>query len=300
MLQVNDQTARLKQLIADKKPAPTLKARTVAVTSGKGGVGKTNIAANLGIALTKFGKRVCIVDADIGRLHFLVSSDVERWRTEKFGEERGALRQFLSIVRPQDVVFDIGSSVGLYTIAVAANRPASRVFAFEPEPSMRARLLENARINGLTNVETQDCALADKIGEVMLFSDGLAGYTPSLKAHAWSATGHITVPCQTLDAIVRNGTVPMPDALKIDIEGAELLCLEGGRELLSGRLGARPQNVFIELHPEFLVDYGATPEQVRELIQSFGYREQWARSRGEQTHVWYSACSLDSCQDEQQ
>ncbi|MFQ5561823.1 MAG: P-loop NTPase, partial [Nitrospinota bacterium] len=41
-------------------------ARVVAVTSGKGGVGKTNVAANLGIALARQGKKVCVLDADLG------------------------------------------------------------------------------------------------------------------------------------------------------------------------------------------------------------------------------------------
>lgn len=40
--------------------------RVIAVTSGKGGVGKTNIVANLGFALSKMGKKVLILDADLG------------------------------------------------------------------------------------------------------------------------------------------------------------------------------------------------------------------------------------------
>ena len=39
---------------------------TIAVTSGKGGVGKTTLAVNLGIALARFDVRVGIVDANFG------------------------------------------------------------------------------------------------------------------------------------------------------------------------------------------------------------------------------------------
>ena len=42
------------------------KARVIAITSGKGGVGKTSIVGNLGYALTKLGKEVLILDADMG------------------------------------------------------------------------------------------------------------------------------------------------------------------------------------------------------------------------------------------
>ena len=45
--------------------APAL-ARVIAITSGKGGVGKTNIVANLGYSLCKAGQRVLILDADLG------------------------------------------------------------------------------------------------------------------------------------------------------------------------------------------------------------------------------------------
>jgi len=41
-------------------------ARVIAITSGKGGVGKTNIVANLGFALSRLGKKVLILDADLG------------------------------------------------------------------------------------------------------------------------------------------------------------------------------------------------------------------------------------------
>jgi flagellar biosynthesis protein FlhG len=40
--------------------------KTIAVASGKGGVGKTNVVANLAIAIKKLGKEVLVMDADLG------------------------------------------------------------------------------------------------------------------------------------------------------------------------------------------------------------------------------------------
>ncbi len=47
-----------------RQPADTQYPKVIAITSGKGGVGKTNVTSNLAIALAKNGNRVCIFDAD--------------------------------------------------------------------------------------------------------------------------------------------------------------------------------------------------------------------------------------------
>lgn len=61
-----NQKRRQRQSIVEKRSAQPSHARVIAITSGKGGVGKTNIVANLGYALCKAGNRVLIFDADLG------------------------------------------------------------------------------------------------------------------------------------------------------------------------------------------------------------------------------------------
>lgn len=68
---VQDQAARLRELVARGEQVAG-KALTVAVLSGKGGVGKTNIAVNLAICLAARGLRVTLLDADVG----LANADV--------------------------------------------------------------------------------------------------------------------------------------------------------------------------------------------------------------------------------
>jgi len=59
---VRDQAAGLRRMVQRKTPL----ARVIAVTSGKGGVGKSNITANLGVSMAQLGARPAILDGDLG------------------------------------------------------------------------------------------------------------------------------------------------------------------------------------------------------------------------------------------
>ncbi len=67
-----DQAEELKRMMKEKNDSDMIrrmghnKTRIIVVTSGKGGVGKTNIATNMGIAYAKMGKKVIVIDADLG------------------------------------------------------------------------------------------------------------------------------------------------------------------------------------------------------------------------------------------
>ena len=70
---MKDQAARLRELMnygTMKQPRPPVpkadQTRIIAVASGKGGVGKSNLVANLAIALSQKGKKVIVFDADLG------------------------------------------------------------------------------------------------------------------------------------------------------------------------------------------------------------------------------------------
>jgi flagellar biosynthesis protein FlhG len=75
-LKMEDQAQALREIMGKRSPAAEAKAppreerakktRIIAVASGKGGVGKTNVSVNLAIAYARMGKRVIVMDADLG------------------------------------------------------------------------------------------------------------------------------------------------------------------------------------------------------------------------------------------
>jgi len=77
-MKVSDQASRLRQLMRPRRT------ETIAIASGKGGVGKSCLAANLAILMSAAGRRVALVDADLSLanldilLNVSVRADISR------------------------------------------------------------------------------------------------------------------------------------------------------------------------------------------------------------------------------
>ncbi len=93
----------------------------ITITSGKGGVGKTTTTANLGIALAQLGKRVVVVDADIGLRNLDVILGLEnRVVYDLVDVVEGACRLQQALVKDKRVN-------GLYLLPAAQTRDKTAV-----------------------------------------------------------------------------------------------------------------------------------------------------------------------------
>ncbi|MEW5831410.1 MAG: MinD/ParA family protein [Campylobacterota bacterium] len=71
------QAAKLEALVSQNRRPTAKKTRFIAITSGKGGVGKSTISSNMAYLMAKYGLKVGIFDADIGLANLDVMFNVK-------------------------------------------------------------------------------------------------------------------------------------------------------------------------------------------------------------------------------
>lgn len=200
---------------------------------------------------------------------------------QNFEREREQIEALLADVEPDDIVWDVGASVGLYACLIADRLDDGRVICFEPNPPNVASLERNVALNEAGDiVEIHDVALADDRGTTtMLVKSDEAGESGTLAEKDWMEHA-VEVAVETGDALVESGEVPPPDVVKIDVEGAELDVIRGAEDAFSRDVC---RVVHCEVHPGFLPDFGGTVEDVVEAMEACGFEVQNHRGnlRGE-------------------
>jgi FkbM family methyltransferase len=184
-------------------------------------------------------------------------------------------RFILGFLRPGMVFFDVGAHIGEYAL-LASRRvgPSGEVHAFEPQPTTLALLKNNVEVNGLRNVRLNGCAVSDRNEEV----DFGVRAEPSLSSIVREVAGlggdgllcSMKVRSRTLDSYCQECGC-WPDLIKIDVEGAELLVLQGAEGLLAAPPGRAPCLVF-EHDEDNYSRFGYEFRDVLSILSRAGYR----------------------------
>lgn len=105
-----DQAENLRNIIKKQNLKPAKTARVITVTSGKGGVGKSNVSINLALQFEKLGKKVVILDADFGLANIEVMFGViPKYNLSDLMFDRKEIREVIS-EGPRGVGFISGGS----------------------------------------------------------------------------------------------------------------------------------------------------------------------------------------------
>lgn len=130
-----DQAEKLRELAKERKGDSV---EIITVTSGKGGVGKTNISVNLGIAFSLTGRKVLVVDADLGLSNVnIVAGVVPPPRYNLFHVIKGEKKIDEVVVEGPCGIKIITGAIGISTLANLS-------------PKKREELIE--QLSGISNI----------------------------------------------------------------------------------------------------------------------------------------------------
>lgn len=186
-------------------------------------------------------------------------------------------RTFVSLVRPGDVVVDVGASVGYFSVLAGwrAN-PGGRIWAFEPNPKAYNILSDNLFINGYKEMMTlHRAALSDRTGSAPMrifpgyeATSSIRDMPDAFIEHTARETGRqshvIEVETKTLDEVMRD--VPEIDVMKIDAEGHEPAIMRGAEKILRRSSGIK---IIMEFVPP-IMGRDAAGEHV-EFLRHLGF-----------------------------
>lgn len=180
--------------------------------------------------------------------------------------EEGTIAWLRSELRPDDVVYDIGANIGVFTLFAAARLETGIAYAFEPHLVNASHLLVNVHENGFDDVvRVISSPVWDSPGVVDFDYDRLsAGSAFSHVGSEPAGRGRTTElkVAVTVDELLDRGALRPADLVKLDVDGGELQVLSGMRGLLSGE--RRPRAIQVEVNEG---PRGPVPE----LLSACGY-----------------------------
>ena len=186
--------------------------------------------------------------------------------------EPGVQSAFSALLRPGDVVYDVGAHLGSLALGAARLVGASgRVVAFDGDPENVERLRENSSRNHLNSrVQAVHAAVwSHRSASGISFRRGKSlpsqGGVESDGQRPVLGDGEIiSVPVTTLDDFVAAGG-PVPQLVKIDVEGGEYEVLRGGVSLFANQ---RPL-LLVEVHHQQAAD------KIGAWLSEFRYLAEW-------------------------
>ncbi len=183
----------------------------------------------------------------------------------------------LSLVRPGDFCLDVGANFGWYTTLFGANCGSDGlVHSFEPVPSTFRELQKNVSLlPSPTNVFVNNLALGDHEGKVSIdLGEHQASGFASISTDSSNGNSGITCRMTTLDSyLAENAAGRDVNVVKVDIEGAELMFLQGAGGLFKQTV---PPILLIEMALAQTRDFGYTPDALIKKIDEMASYDHYA------------------------
>jgi FkbM family methyltransferase len=199
-----------------------------------------------------------------GRIFVSPTSALKFWHPKLERVDPSLFSAANELVRPGNVVWDVGANVGLFAFAAAALAgPKGSVLALEPDIWLTSLLHRTVARDpqSWTGVKVLPVAASEQVG-VCELKIAARGRSSNCLYEGNSQTGGFRSSQSTLSVTLDwlLTIYPAPDVLKIDVEGAEALVLRGAEQLLS------------KVQPRILCEVNEdNSKEVSGILRGFGY-----------------------------
>jgi FkbM family methyltransferase len=173
------------------------------------------------------------------------------------------------ILRAGEHFVDVGANIGIVTlIASKVVGEHGKVYAIEALPSTRDQLIQNLSLNSTKNVVVVPFALLDQNRDANFYASEDGNIGGSSLSSSGNKARPVMVEGRTFNSLLADGTIERCDVLKIDIEGAEVLALNGMGSLFER---SKPRAVMIEISDVLLAQFSSTPAEIINFFLVHGY-----------------------------
>jgi len=178
-----------------------------------------------------------------------------------------AIEPALDALGPGSTFVDIGANIGFYSI-LAAERvgSAGRVYSFEIDSRPLKAFRKTVRFSGLQMIHIEELAVSDIDGKATFLPAEEHGHNkiePSSKVGRQIRTAR-------LDTWVKQKAPDRIDVIKIDVEGAEKLVIEGARDTI-----LQYQPIIICEVTDQMEHFGHHVSDLLFLLEKIGYDHSW-------------------------
>ena len=197
-----------------------------------------------------------------------VSSPIELFRCETYESKEPETLDWIDSFSEEEIFFDIGANIGVYTL-YASKSSKCNVFSFEPESQNFSRLTQNIYRNKITNVIPYCLALSSKSSLDKLYVTSMNagdsqhnfGSENNFYSRNYSMLqGSISL---SLDQLCFEFNLPIPNHVKIDVDGLEEEIVEGGLQVFSNTV---VKSILVEI-----TNIDDQPSKIFELLESVGF-----------------------------
>ena len=203
------------------------------------------------------------------KVNFFVPNKITQWRVETFfTKEPETLEWINSFNDKKKIIFwDIGANIGLYSIYAALKHSDIEIISFEPSTSNLRILSRNISINSLEEkIKINQFPLTNKQNEYLMLkeSEFIEGWSLNTfgagidsEGKAIQSRNRYKIFGTSINYLIKNNILSIPNYIKIDVDGIEHLILEGANNYLDN---AEIRSMSIELNENFKEQFNSVLE----------------------------------------